>query len=229
MPIGIRARTAAPSRRTTSGARRTLANRSGTNAELRRPRGRRPELVGALGQRSDHERDVLVEVDAELLGARAHLVAVDRRGEARLLELLLDRLGRHPVDALGPDVGAGQDEPGQLVDREQRLLHRRIARDAQEVGVRGDRAHDHRIDVAGLELGQRDSRVAGLEVGVALVVHVVQQADDAPQLLVLALLARIGAHRRLDRQAVAPKRLRLDPFGKQVPGLIARKPHRHGC
>ena len=42
------------------------------------------ELVGALLERGDHEREVLVEVDAELLGARAQLVAVDRGGERRL-------------------------------------------------------------------------------------------------------------------------------------------------
>ena len=59
------------------------------------------ELVGALAQRGDHERDVLVEVHAELLRARADVVAVDGGGERRLLELLLDRLRRQPVDALG--------------------------------------------------------------------------------------------------------------------------------
>jgi hypothetical protein len=53
-------------------------------------------------------------------------------------------------------------------------------------GVRGDRAHHDGVDVARLELGQRDARMAGLEVGMALVVHVVQEPDDAPQLLVLA-------------------------------------------
>ena len=90
-------------------------------------------------------------------------------------------------------------------------------------------AHDHAVDVAGLELGQRDARVSGLEVGVALVVHVVQQADHAPQLLVLAVAARVRAHGRLDGQAVAAQGLRLDPFAEKVPGLIARKLHGHGC
>ena len=87
-------------------------------------------------------------------------------------------------------------KPAQLVDGEERLLQRRIARDAEEVGVRGDGAHDDRVDVARLELGQRDARMARLEVGMALVVHVVQQPDDAPQLLVLAAAPRVGAHRR---------------------------------
>ena len=53
---------------------------------------REPELLGSLLHRGDHEGHVLVEVHAQLLRARAHLVAVDAGGEARLLELLLDRL-----------------------------------------------------------------------------------------------------------------------------------------
>ena len=64
----------------------------------------------------------------ELLGARAHRVAVDGGREGRRLHLLLDRLGRHAVDALGPHVRARHHEAGQLVDRVQRLLHRRVAR-----------------------------------------------------------------------------------------------------
>src|SRR5436190_351162 len=233
MPMGMRARTAAPSSRATSGARSTRAKRcTGVTEALSGARGVAAvelELVGAVLESGDDEGDVLVEVHAELLGAGADLVAVDGRGEARLLELLLDGLGRQPVDALGAHVGAGQDEAAELVDRVERLLQGRIARDAQEVGVRGDGPDDDRVDVARLQLGQRDPRVAGLEVGVALVIHVVQEADDAPQLLVLAVAARVGAHRRLDGHAMAAQGLRLDPFAEKVPGLVARKLHGHGC
>src|SRR5215218_912890 len=134
MPIGIRARTAAPSRRVTSGARRTRAKRSPPITRcLRGLAALDAELLGALGESGDDERDVLVEVDAELLGARANLVAVDRRREARLLELLLDRLGRHAVDALGPHVRAREHEAAELVDGVQGLLEQRVARDAEEV------------------------------------------------------------------------------------------------
>ena len=84
-------------------------------------------------------------------------------------------------------------------------------------------------DVARLELGQRDARMPRLEVGMALVVHVVQEPDDAPQLLVLAVAARVGAHGGLDGQAMALQGLRLDPFAEKVPGLVARKLHGHGC
>src|SRR5919112_246730 len=74
------------------------------------------ERVGLLLQRGDHERQVLVEVDAQRLGALAQLVAVHGGGERRRLQLLLDRLRRQTVDPGGPHVRAGHDEPGQLVD-----------------------------------------------------------------------------------------------------------------
>ena len=73
-------------------------------------------------------------------------------------------------------------------------------------------AHDLGRLAAALELGHGHARVAGLEVREALVVHVVQQADDAPQLLVLAVAAGVRAHRGLDGQAVAAQRRRLDPL-----------------
>ncbi len=66
--------------------------------------GSRPSSLDDALERGDHDRDVLVEVDAELLGAAGDVLAVDRRGEARLPELLLHRLGRQAVDALGADV-----------------------------------------------------------------------------------------------------------------------------
>src|SRR3954454_712056 len=71
---------------------------------IRRPSGMsgrycQAQLVGALLHRADHDRHVLVEVDAQLLGALAALVAVDPGREARLLEFILDRFGGEAVDA----------------------------------------------------------------------------------------------------------------------------------
>ena len=160
------------------------------------------EVVGVLLQRGDHEREVLVEVDAQLLGARAQLVAVDRGRERRRLHLLLDGLRRQAVDAGRAHIRAGHEEARQLVDGEQRLLHRRVARDAEEIGMRRDGAHQLGRVAARLELLQRDPRVAGLQVRVALVVEVVQQPCDAPQLLVGAEAARVGPHRGLDGEDV---------------------------
>ena len=62
----------------------------------------------------------------------------------------------------------------------------------------------------------------------ALVVEVVQQARDAPQLLVLAEAAGVGAHRGLDGQHVLAQRRRFRPLAEEGPGLRARKLERHG-
>ena len=60
-----------------------------------------------------------------------------------------------------------------------------------------------------------------VERGVALVVEVVQQRHVAPRLLVLAALAGVGAHRRLDRERVPEQRLALRPLGQKRPGRVA--------
>src|SRR3954463_14966543 len=65
--------------------------------------GAQAQLVRTLGERVDHELHVLVEGEArvalELLAADSHVVTVDARREARLLQLLLHGLGREPLDA----------------------------------------------------------------------------------------------------------------------------------
>src|SRR5918992_4384585 len=76
-----------------------------------------------------------------------------------------------------------------------------------------------------LEQLERLARMAGLEVRVALVVEVVQQPGDRVELLVLAPLARIGAHSGLDAQQVLSQRVALDPFLHQLPGLFTRGRH----
>ena len=101
------------------------------------------------------------------------------------LSFFLTDFGRQALEALGPHVGAREQEAAQLVDGVERLLHRRLARDAHEVGVGGDRAHDLGVDAARFELLHARPGVAVLlvvHVREALVVHVVQQSDDEPAL-----------------------------------------------
>ena len=98
-------------------------------------------------------------------------------------------------------------KPGELVDREQRLLHRRLPRDAQEIRVRRHRPHQLRRIAPGLELADRVARMAVAEVRIALVVEVVQQPGQPPQLDVAVEPRRVGAHRGLHRQHVAPERV----------------------
>ena len=103
-----------------------------------------------------------------------------RGGEALLLELLFHAAGLQSVNALGPNLGHGRDEAGQLVAGVERLVQRRDARAiGQIVGVRLDRV-DHVLGIAVLgQDGRALQRMVG-RVRPALVVEVVQQADDAP-------------------------------------------------
>src|SRR5256885_7642950 len=186
------------------------------------------QLVGAPFHRRDDLRDVLVEVHTQLLRTLAHLVAVHAGGERWLLELLLHGLGREPHYAGRPHHRAGGDESGELVDGEERLRHPRFTWYAKEGGVPGYRV-DQLIRVAELaQLLQGNPRVAGVEVRIALVVEIVEDAGGGPQFLVLAPLARVGDHRRLHAEHVLAQRVRLRPRAEQRPGLVARHVHGRG-
>ena len=78
----------------------------------------------------------LVQLDPELLGALVDVLPVDAGGEGRLLQLLLDRLRLERRDPVGPDEAARVDEAGELVAGEERLLQRRVPRQAEVRGVR---------------------------------------------------------------------------------------------
>ena len=83
----------------------------------------------------------------------------------------------------------------------------------------------------GLQLAQGRPRVAVLQVlqiRIPLVVEIVQEAGQSPQLDVAVEPRRVRAHRRLDGQHVAPERVRSCPFTKKVPGRVSRKLNRHG-
>ena len=65
--------------------------------------------------------------------------------------------------------------PGELVDRVERLRHLGLAGHVQELGVAGDRV-DHLLGIASLlQLLDRVAWVASLQVRVALVVEVVDE------------------------------------------------------
>src|SRR5262245_10029527 len=72
---------------------------------------REANVGGNVGQGSNDERDVTVEIDAELFGAAVDVLPIDGAGEGSVLELLLDRgdlhAGDHPAR---PDERAGVNE-----------------------------------------------------------------------------------------------------------------------
>ena len=130
--------------------------------------------------------------------------------------------GLEVEDALRrPHQRRGGDEARHLVARVQRVLEPRLARHAGVVGVREDRAR-HPLGIA-LRLQDLDAaKRMVLLVGIALVVEVVQQRDDAPVVFVLAELPRVAAHRGFDRQHVLPQALALRVLGHQRPGVVSR-------
>ena len=159
------------------------------------------------------------------LGARVDLVAVDAGGKGRLLQLLLHRLGLEPVEAGRPHEPAGVHEAGDLVAREEGLLELGVARHRQVLGVREDRL-DHLLGIALLaEDGRAVLRVL-VERGMDLVVEVVEERDDAPELLVLAEPACVRARGGLDGERVPEQRLALRVLRQRLPGPVARRLHR---
>src|SRR5207247_10119944 len=143
-----------------------------------------PELRRDRAHRIDHEGDVLVELDAQRLGALVDVVPVHAGRERRLLELLLDGLRLERLDPVRAYEPAGVDEPTELVAGEERPLERRVARQAEVRRVRED-ALDHRLGVALLAQDRRPVLRVLLERGVDLVVEVVQERGRAPELLIL--------------------------------------------
>ncbi len=178
--------------------------------------GAQPELRRDRLERLDHVADVVVQLEPEQLRAGVDLVAVDAGRERRLLELLLHGLRLEAVDARRPHEPARVDEPGELVAGEERLLERRVARHLQVLGVRED-ALDDDLRVALLAQDRRAVLRMLVERGVDLVVEVVQERGDAPQLLVLAEVARVPARRRLDRRAHAAAAPRSSCSGSACP------------
>ena len=147
---------------------------------------------------------MLVELEAEQLGSSVDLVPMDAGGERRLLQLLAHRLRLQPLEAGWPDEAAGENEPGELVAREQRPHQRGVAGNCEMLGVGQNRLDDH-LGVALLAQDRGTVLRVLVECGVDLVVEVVEEGRAAPQLLVLAERARIPARRRFHRKRMTQK------------------------
>src|SRR6266478_3560575 len=122
-------------------------------------------------------------------------------GERRLLELLPHRLRLEPLEPGRPDEAARVHEAAELVAREERLLQQRVARQAQMLRV-GEHRLDDLLGVALLAQNRRAVLWMLVERRMDLVVEVVQERGDAPELLVLAELTGVEPRRRLDRESM---------------------------
>jgi len=170
------------------------------------------EGVGLHAHGGDAKADVLFERDAELLRAFADVLAADAFGEGFVFQAALHGVHLEIEDALRrADVSARGEEAGELVASEQRVLERRLARDAGIVRVREDRANNF-FGVAALAQNFRAfrgmSRVGGMfVVGPALVIEVMEQRRDAPNLFISALLACVCTDAGFDGQHVLAQAL----------------------
>ena len=157
-----------------------------------------------------------------------HVVPADTSSEGLVLELLLDardlEIGQ---TARRADQGTRHEKPAQLVDREERLGHRRVAGDAGVVGVTEDGTL-HRL---GQAFGREPADALGRmllggrmrRVGKSLVVEVVQQADEPPGLGIFALALGHGPHRDLDGIHVFPQRVGCGVLVHESEGAVSRE------
>src|SRR5216684_6410737 len=184
------------------------------------------EGVGVLAHRSDAEGDVLFEWDTQFLGAFTDIVAADAFGEGLVFHAAFDGIHFQIEDALrGADVGAGGEKAGQFVAGEERVLERGLAGDVAVVGVGEDGADDFlRVAFLAKNLGTFGGvllvRGVGF-VGPALVVEVMEQRGDSPELLIGGVLAGIGADASFHRQHVLAEALGLGVFAQKLPGVLS--------
>ena len=149
---------------------------------------------------------MVVELQAQLLGAAVDLVAVDAGCEGRLLQLLPHRLRLEGLDPVGPDQPAGVDETGELVTGEERLLEFRVPLHVQVLRVRKD-GLDELLWIALLAEDRSAVLRVLVESGMDLIVEVVEERGRAPEFLVLVELTGVPADRRLDGERVPSQRL----------------------
>src|SRR5688500_7289885 len=144
---------------------------------------------------------------------------MDRPREGLVLHLLPHRRRLHLGDTLGRAYERhGDDEPRELVDRVERLLQRRPARDAEVIAMGLYGVHQ-----LALEAGLLEDRAAVLRMSfrVALVVEVVKEADDAPGLDVTVVARREMSHHGFDRERVLAQVLGLRVLAEQSPRGVA--------
>src|SRR5690606_36144025 len=146
------------------------------------------------------------------------------RRELLDLPLLADALDLDIQDALGrPDQRDGDQEAGQLVHRDQGPLHEALGLDAGDVLGMAENRADHLLRAAALtqDLRADYGMTLDADVGVALVVEVVQQSDQAPEVRILTEALGIGPHRRFHREHVAQQMRLCGVLGDELPGFCA--------
>jgi len=154
------------------------------------------------------------------------VVAIHGPAEGLVLELLRHRLRRQVEQALRrPDESHGNDEADHFVDGVDAAVEVAPALHTGVVGMPEHRVDDLLGDPASPQLRRADERVF-LERRVAVVVEVVQQADDAPEVFIAAHPTRIPPHAGFHRERMLDQVWCLGPLVEQDPGFFACRDHR---
>jgi UDP-N-acetylglucosamine 1-carboxyvinyltransferase len=111
-------------------------------------------------------------------------------------------------------------EARQLVAREERLLQRRVAGQREVLGV-GEDGVDDFLWIALLAEDRCTVLRVLVERRVHLVIEVVEERRNAPELFVAAELARVRSSRRLDSERVPKQRFALCVLRERLPGFVA--------
>src|SRR5579864_4623186 len=179
-------------------------------------------------ERLDYDADVLLERYAQQFRAGRDVLAADRARERFVFHLLEHRRHIDLTDgARRPDERDRDHKAGQLVGCEQRLFHAALPRYAAVIGVREDGPAERLRQPAPAQQLDSHERVAGLLRRVLLVIDVVQQADEAPSVLIFAELPGVGAHDGLDRQHMFLQIDRARLSDQERPSLVSR--HARPC
>ena len=196
-------------------------------SEARRlERAAEAESVGFFAHGGDAEADVIVERDAEFFSALDDVFATDASGEGFVFHAFFYRADFEIEDAFGrTDVGAGGEKAGKLVAREQRVLQRSLARNAGIFRV-GKNGADELFAVAVLaeDFGAFGGMLTVrrvIVVGPALVVEVVEEGGEAPEIFVGAVFSGVGANAGFDGEGMFLQAFALGVFAEQIPGVVS--------
>ncbi len=177
------------------------------------------DLGRDLLQTLDRDREELIQRETDALFHVGDLVAVHPRRERSLLELLLHARDLHAGRPLGTNERRGHQQPGDRVGVDDRPRHQVGA--VLLVGVGEDAVHDAVVDARLAEpLGGEPGVLRAVVAGVVLI-EVVEQTGEAPQVLVLGEPARERAHHAFDRDQVPVGRLLQAPLVRERVGRLA--------
>lgn len=172
-----------------------------------------------LAKSVDAEGNMFVERNAQFFSALDNVFATDTLGEGFVFHAPFHEADFQVENALGrPDVGAGDEETGQFIAGEERVFEWSLAGNAGIIGVgKNGPNHFFRIMMSAENFCPFGGvlAVGGMVVvGPPLVIKVMKERGDAPEVLVGAVFPGIGLDTSLDSEHVLAETLGLRVFAE---------------